>query len=79
MSYNYDIFAEYLEKYSGITVLDINYVDNNDADTKMLYFITYEDEYNKYKDKLKTYINKCGYFISLLNKYTYQGLKLVDI
>lgn len=80
ISYNYDIFAEFLEKYTGITVLDINYVDNNlYTKTKMLYFITYEHEYNKCQEKVETYINKCGYFISQINKYTFQNHKLIDI
>ena len=45
-SYNYDTFAMYFEKYTGITdILDFSYVDNYNALTKILQVVIYSKDY----------------------------------
>lgn len=64
-SYNYDTFAMYFEKYTGITdILDFSYVDNHNALTKILQVVIYSKDYQLHKKQLKQYIEKCEYFIS---------------
>ena len=64
-SYNYDTFAMYFEKYTGITdILDFSYVDNHNALTKILQVVIYSKDYQLHKKQIEYYIEKCSYFIS---------------
>ena len=75
-SYNYDTFAMYFEKYTGITdILDFSYVDNHNALTKILQIVIYSKDYQLHKKQIEQYIEKCGYFISSI----YADNKLTNI